>query len=215
MAEVFVQISIVIAIVFGVSLVMRFLKQPLIIGYIIGSIVGRIVKKVIERTKLEKWLEKTGRLDALCGIEPPKLLGSLVKWWIFIAFLTPATYYIQLGNLAGMIEDVARWLPLLLAAIIIMIVGLVVADFAANSISTAKKLKGIKLISPFARVLIIVYFLIWALDTIGLPVDLITNTLLILVGAIVLPLAIAMGIGFGFAFKKQAEKILINLEKKL
>src|SRR3989344_9700399 len=39
MAEVFTQISFVILIVLGVSLVMRFLKQPLIIGYIISGII--------------------------------------------------------------------------------------------------------------------------------------------------------------------------------
>jgi len=39
MTEVFNQISIIILIVLGVSLVMRALRQPLIIGYIISGII--------------------------------------------------------------------------------------------------------------------------------------------------------------------------------
>ncbi len=39
MADVFIQISLVILVVFGVSLLMRILKQPLIIGYIISGII--------------------------------------------------------------------------------------------------------------------------------------------------------------------------------
>ncbi|MBU0959539.1 MAG: cation:proton antiporter [Nanoarchaeota archaeon] len=44
MVEAFVQISVVIAIVFAVSVIMKFLRQPLIIGYILsGIIVGPFV----------------------------------------------------------------------------------------------------------------------------------------------------------------------------
>ena len=48
MTEVFVQISIIISIVFVVSLVMRLLRQPLIIGYIIsGVIIGPFFLNII------------------------------------------------------------------------------------------------------------------------------------------------------------------------
>lgn len=40
MAEVFAQISFIILIVLGVSIIMRFLKQPLIIGYILSGVIA-------------------------------------------------------------------------------------------------------------------------------------------------------------------------------
>jgi len=187
----------------------------LLIGYIVGNLVGIIVKKGLDRTKLEKWLEKTGRLDALGGLNPPKLLGTLVKWWVFIAFLVPAANLIKLEVLASLLMGLAQWLPHLLVGIVIMIVGLIVADYAADSISAAKKLKGIRIISPFVRVLLIIYFLTIALEEIGVRVILAEGTLLLIIGGIVLAIALAVGIGFGFGIRKYAEKIIAHLEKRL
>jgi hypothetical protein len=187
----------------------------LILGYFIGVLVGHGVRKAIEKTKLEEWIEKTGRIDALGGIKPPRLVGTLVKWWIFIAFLAPAANMVKLAALESLLKGLAVWLPHLLAGIVIIIVGLIIADFAADSVSGAKKLKGIKLISPLVRVLILVYFITIALQEMGIRLVLAETTLLIFVGGIVLALSITIGIGFGFAFRKQAEKILTNIEKKI
>ena len=187
----------------------------LIVGYFVGAFIGHIVKKVIERTKLEKWLEKTGRIDSLGGIEPPRLMGSLAKWWVFSLALFLAADYVGLLSVSRFLENVAAWIPQLLAGILIIIAGLIIADFAADSISKAKKLKGIKLISPLVRVLIIIYFLTIALDVLGIRVVLAEKTLLMLVGGVILALELEIGIGFGFGFRKQAEKIIVNIEKKL
>ena len=188
----------------------------IIIGYFIGAIIGFVVKKGVEKTKIEKWIEKTGRLDALGGMEPPALVGALVKWWVFsIVLFISADSIIGLETVSNFLRDVAGWIPQLLIGIVILIAGLIIADFAADSISKAKKFKGIKLISPLVRILIIIYFLTIALEVIGLKVVLAQTTLLILVAGIVLALSLAIGIGFGFAFRKTAEKLLTNLEKKL
>ncbi len=187
----------------------------LILGYFIGAIIGHIIKKIVERTKLEKWIESTGRLGALGGIEPPSLMGGLVKWWVFSIALLIATDYIELTTVSRFLQSIAVWIPQLLAGILIVIAGLIIADFAAAVISKAKKLKGIKIVSPIVRVLIIIYFLTIAFQVIGIRVGLAENTLLIIVAGIVLALAIAIGIGFGFAFRKHAEKILTTMEKRM
>lgn len=49
--EVFIQLSLVLLVVLGVSLIMRLLKQPLIIGYIIsGILIGPVFLNVIPKT---------------------------------------------------------------------------------------------------------------------------------------------------------------------
>ena len=187
----------------------------LIVGYFVGVFVGHIVRKGVEKTSLEKWLEKTGRLDALGGMQPPRLVGSLAKWWVFSLALFLAADSIQLMTVSDFLKSVAAWIPQLLAGILIIIAGLIIADFAADNVYRAKKLRGIKIISPIVRVLIIIYFLTIALDVIGIRVDLAQDTLLIIVGGIVLALALAIGIGFGFGFRKHAEKIVGDVMRKI
>lgn len=190
-----------------------------ILGYLIGAIIGSFIKKAIEKTKLEHWIEKAVRSEALGGIEPPALIGSLVKWWIFALALFIAadsiTQYIELEQVSVFLLGVSAWIPKLLVAVLIIMAGLVLADFAANGMSKAKKLVGIKPLSALVKVLIIIYFAIIALDIAGIKVALAETTFLIIISGIVLAFSLAIGISFGFAFKNQAEKILVNLQKKL
>ncbi len=187
----------------------------IVIGYFIGLFVGLVVRKGLEHTKLQKWLVKTGRADSLGGLDAPYILGALVKWWIFIAFLSPAASLINLGELSMMLNSVASWLPHLLAAVIIMIVGMVLADFAEDKVLKAKKVKGIKLIGSIVKIVIIIFFLSIALKEIGIQIALAETTLLIILSGIVLALSLAIGIGFGLGIRKHADKIMSKMLKKL
>ena len=131
--------------------------------------------------------------------------------FIFIAFLSPAATYVRLDALAEMLKLLAVWLPHLLAAIIIVLIGLIVADFAAEIIVKAKKIKGIRIISKTVKALIIIYTVAIALDQIGIQVQLAEYSWYIILGGIML----AFAISFGLAFKKQAEKLVGDFTKKL
>jgi len=186
-----------------------------IIGYFLGLLVGVIVRKVLEKTKLQNWLKKTGREKSLGGINAPKLLGALIKWWIFIAFLSPAAAFLKLTTLGLMLQNVATWAPHLLAGIVIMIVGVILADFAADKVSTAKKMKGVEAISNVVKVIIVIFFLSIALNEIGIQIALAETSLLIVLTGVVLALSLAIGISFGFALRKHADKMLTNFFKKI
>jgi len=186
-----------------------------VIGYFVGLLVGTLLRKGLEKTKLQDWLKKSGRDKSLGGLNAPRIIGSLVKWWIFIAFLSPAAGLIMLTPLANMLAAVAQWLPHLLAGIIIMIVGVVLADFAADKISVAKKMKGVGAIGTIVKVSIVVFFLSISLKEIGIKVTLAETSLLIVITGVVLALSLAIGISFGFALRKHADKMLTNFFKKI
>ena len=107
MTEVFVQISIIIAIVFAVSFVMRLLRQPLIIGYIIsGVIVGPFFLDMISMNETiqifsnfgiafllfivglhlsPKVIKEVGKISFITGVGQV-LFTSLFGYFIAIAF---------------------------------------------------------------------------------------------------------------------------------
>lgn len=184
----------------------------LIVGYFVGALVGHIVKKGIEKTKLEKWLEKTGRMGSLGGIEPPRLIGALAKWWVFSLAVLLAADTVELTALGDFLYWVATFLiPKLLVGILIVIAGLIIADFAYEVITKAKKLKWAKVFGMVVKVIITVFAVLIALDNLGIQVKLAEYSWYIILGGLML----AFAISFGLAFKKQAEKIVGDMSKKL
>jgi hypothetical protein len=188
-----------------------FAVLTLILGYIIGSISGWIVKHILQRSKLDDWLIKIGRADSLGGLQVSNVSGQLIKWWVIVAFLSPAANWLELGQLSAIIEKIALWAPNLIAGIVIVLLGLVVADFFADSAANAKKLKGIRTISSVIRVVTIIFFVEISLRQIGINIVLAEKTILIIIGGIVLALAI----GFGLGLRKEAESIIRDLRKNL
>lgn len=184
-------------------------------GYIIGILIGFLVGKIVEKFKVDKWIESTGRIDALGGLTLSGIVARLVKWWVFIAFLIPAAGQLKVPELSSSLIKLAEWVPQLILGIVIMIIGLLFADFLADAAAQAKKLKGIRAVSSLIRVATIIFFANIALRQIGIEIQFAENVLLIIIGGIVLSLALAIGIGFGFGLKKHADGIIKDLRKNL
>lgn len=183
----------------------------IILGYIVGSVVGLVVRKIVEKVKVDEWLKKSGRNDSIGEVKLSKISGKLIKWWIFLIFLTPAANAIQLERLSSILTQFALWAPHLIAGIVIIIAGLIFADFLADSAAQAKRLKGIKSISVIIRVVTIIFFADIALREIGINITFAETIFLMIIGGIILVLVIGLGIGL----IKPAQEIISNFVKKL
>jgi hypothetical protein len=183
----------------------------IVLGYWLGLIAGTIVKQLIKKFRIDRWVSRTGRGDALGGLQVSTLSGQLVKWWIFVVFLAPAADMVKLDQLSELLQAIALWAPNLIVAIILMIGGLIFADFLADSAASAKKLKGIKAVSTVIRIVIIIFFADVALRQVGIRIVLAELTILIIVSGIVLALAI----GFGLGLKEEARDIIKGWRRKL
>ena len=186
----------------------------LIIGFIIGSAFEIVVRHLLQRSRLDQQLIKA-RISGYMGhISISALLAGILKWYILAFFISEAANQARLGVLSELLAGLAAWIPNLLAAVVIMISGMLLAEYAADKTLHAKR-KGIRIVSGIVRWFILVFVALIALDQIGINIALATNTMLILVGAIALGLAIAIGMGFGFALKDEAKGILKALKRNL
>ncbi len=183
-------------------------------GYIVGSAFGFLFKRLLEHAKVDEHLRKAGVAHSIGFISIPNLAGGLLKWYVFALFLLPAAGFMKLGVLEDLLRDFALWLPNLLLGIIILLTGLIIADYIADRMLHSKR-KGTKLLSSAARWFIILFVGIIALNQIGIDVSLAADTTLILVAGFALGLAIALGLGFGFAIRDEAKSIIKNMKKGL
>jgi hypothetical protein len=184
----------------------------LVIGYLVAAFIGWIIRKIVDSTNLDTFLikKKIEKPHVLGGARLSNIIGKLIKWWIFIIFLTPAANFIKLDTLADMITKLALWLPHLIAAIIIMVIAILAAEFLANIALEAKNLKGVNTIATIIRIAVLVFFANIALREIGINIVLAETTLLMLIGGFILIFVI----GFGVGMIKPAEAIIEGWMKK-
>src|SRR3989344_3329259 len=102
----------------------------LVFGYLVGVLFGRFVQEVLDRAKAEKWLvEKTNLVSVLGYFKLSKFVGLLTKWYVFVLFLPPAASIIELTPLATFLLQIANWVPSVIAAVLIALIGLMAAKY--------------------------------------------------------------------------------------
>jgi hypothetical protein len=105
----------------------------LVIAYIVGRVSKIIVvkilggvgfKKLTTRTWSESVLRITGYKGTIVG-----LIGDIVKWIVYILFLAFIIQNIGLAGVADIFTQTAGFLPRIIGAILIIVLGFIVADF--------------------------------------------------------------------------------------
>jgi len=184
----------------------------LLIGYFLGALFEGIIKGALLKAGLDQWVEKHERHHAIGKASVSGIIGAAAKWYTVVLFLSPAAALISLGVMSNLLYELARWLPHVIAGVIIFYFGLIIADMAETSIES-HKLKWRHFWGGLARVIIILFVLDIALKEIGINIVIAESTYLIILTGIVLALAIAIGIGFGTALKPEAAKIIKKFNK--
>lgn len=187
----------------------------LAIGYIIGTLIEKLVENLLNKLKVERWLLQQTNIASVLGyFRLSRFLGLLSKWYVFILFIPPAASIIQLTPLAYFLLDFARWVPRVIAGIVIALVGLMAGDYLDNKIRETRA-KAAELIGSTAKVLVVLFTMLLVLDQIGIRIAIAQTSFLIILAGIMLGVALMLGIGFGLAFKDDAKGIIRNVKRKL
>ena len=187
----------------------------LIIGYIVALIIAYIVDQLLEKIDFDKWmLEKTHAEKTFGKLKLGKFLALITKWYVFILFLPPAAVLVKLGTLSSFLIAVAMWIPNVIVAVIIAIIGVAFAFYVDNKI-VETKVKAASVLAMIAKIIIYVFTLLIVLDQVGIRIAVAQTSFLIILSGVMLSVALVLGIGFGTAFKDEAKKIIGDVKKKL
>jgi len=105
----------------------------LIIAYIAGKISKVIVVKILGAVGLKKitahtWSESILRVTGYKGTII-SLIGDIVKWIVYILFIAFIIQNIGLPGIADIFTQTAVFMPRIIGAIFIIVIGFIVADF--------------------------------------------------------------------------------------
>lgn len=190
----------------------------LLAGYLIAWLVHWGVKNGLHKAKFDEYLvKKTELKNLLGGFALGDSLSLLAKWYVLILFWGQAAVLLNpsMGWLAGLLEAAAKvWIPNLILAIIAALLGLLAGDYVHSAILTTKA-KSAKVVADSTRIVIWIFTLLIVLAQIGVRISLAENSLLLILGGIMLALGLALGLGFGLALKEHANELIKDWKKRL
>lgn len=174
----------------------------IIFGWIIIKVVTFILKRIFKAIKLDKASEKINEAklfgDADIKIDLPKIIVTFIKVLLWLVFIIVASDIMGLTIISTEIANLLRYLPILLSAMIIFMIGLFLAKTIKETIVKVFDsigLGGGKLLGNVLFYLIIIFVSITALNQAGIDTQIITNNFTIVLGAFLLAIALALGLG--------------------
>ena len=175
----------------------------LIIGWIIAGFVAKLVVALLDKVGFERAAQRTGVTGFMgqAGVRNPRasmVVGELVKWGIRLIFLEAAANALQLTALTELLNRVILWIPNLIVALLVLMVGMLVARFLADLVRGAASSSGIgnpNILATIAQYAVIGFAVLIAVNQVGIAASLVNTLFMGLVGAIALALGLAFGLG--------------------
>ena len=183
----------------------------LIIGWIISGWIAKLVTALLEKIGFERAAERTGVSDfmsraGMSDARAARVIGELVKWFIRLIFLEAAAEAIHLTAVTAVIERIVLFIPNLIVAVVVLMVGALIARFVGDLVRGGASEMGFgspNLLATISRVAIMAFAVIVAVNQIGIAATLV-NTLFM---AVVFALALAVGLAFGLGGRDTAARM--------
>jgi hypothetical protein len=180
----------------------------LVIGYIVARVLGKLVGKLLGRVGFDQWMERAGVSGVLqrsgTGLTASAMLGQVVFWFVFLISFTMFASALGVPEISNFMSDMLGYIPRIFAAIVIVCLAALFANFLAAIIRGAT---GNETLAKVGKYAILVYAAFAALTQLGIAVQLTGNTLLIVLGGA----ALALGLAFGLGGREMAGQALQTL----
>ncbi len=189
----------------------------LVIGFLIAWIMKKLLFRFLKAIQFDKVSERWGLADVLSkgGLtySPASLTSRFFYWIIVLITLSMGINALDVPAAQNFITHFFNYLPHLFAAILILILGYLIAIFLGQASLIAAvnaQMESARFVSRVVRWFIIILALTMALYQLGIAERVIIAAFSIIFGGIVLALAIA----FGWGGRELAKDFLERLYKK-
>jgi hypothetical protein len=187
----------------------------LLLGWLVAKVLKAALIKLLVAVRLEKFSARSGLSKFLSRGDIKHsladIIGTVFFWIIFLFFIDLAVDVLELSLIEDLINSVISFIPNLIAAVLIMIVGVFLSSFfkglvkaAASSFALANR----ELLAKIVQYLIVFFAVAMSLEELGVATHILVNTVLIIVGAMAFGFALAFGLGSKEVATKIVNKIL-------
>lgn len=189
----------------------------LIIGWIIAKLLKKLFVRLLKLVRFNYLTEKSGiekfLIDGGVKVDAIAVLGTLIYWIVMLIVIMATLNSLNLTAAATLFNEIMLYIPNIIVAIVILIIGIYLARMFSQIVKTSLKNmqeKTSELISNISFVAIIILTIFLTLGQLNIAQDIVTSAFQIIFGAICLALALAFGLGG----RDKAAEVLNDLMKK-
>ena len=189
----------------------------LIVGWIIAKIIKGVVNRVLKVIRFDKLADKAGISEVLHkgGLKATagEVLSGLVYWLVIIMVLVMVVNALGTPQASGVLERLFAYIPNVIAALFVIVIGMFLASFVSQIVSTAASNANLPkpdMLAGISRWAIIIFAATISLRQLGIAPLLVSTTFNIFFAGVCLALALAFGLGG----KDAAADYLDQLRKK-
>jgi len=187
----------------------------LILGWLIGSTLKSLTKKVFASLKIDNALDAAG-VDVITEKAGYKLdsgafVGTLVKWFVIIAFFVAALDVLNLQQATEFLSTIVLgYLPQVIVAVLILFAGLILANLVEKVVQAGVKASSLgspELFGRFSYYAIVLFTVLAVLNQLAIAPELVQ----MLFAGLVFALSLAFGLAFGLGGRDTAAHYLRHI----
>lgn len=176
------------------------------IGWFIGVAVARVVSTIADKINLDRAVMSTPIGSVMGGTEKAisASFGKIAKWFVLAVAVLAAANVLEVALLSEWIATAVSYLPSLIAGLLVITIGFVIADFIGDTISRTQAATDVRYTGAFATgVRMFLYFtvVVIGLSTMGVDVSILNTFAQAFAWGLAAAIAIGAGIALGWGGK--------------
>lgn len=190
----------------------------LVVGWMIAKLLEGVIVRVLKAVRLDVASDKAGVSNILAQgdikLTLSELLGAIVYWLLVLVIIATALNALNLTVAASLISRLVEYVPNIIAAIFVLVLGSFLASFVASIVRTSASNAGIeraKLLGQITQTVLIIFAIIIAIEQLNIATALIA----LAVNVILASIGIGIAIAFGLGSKDIAGKFVSDLISKM
>jgi small-conductance mechanosensitive channel len=172
----------------------------LLTGYFLARQIEKWTDHLLKRMEFNKVAQAGGLTEAMeragTRLDPVHAIGKLLFWLVMLVVILLSATALGLESINQMFGMMLSYIPTIIAAIIIVILGMIVGEFVrALVLASAGTVEGVPTLAKVAKTAVILIAIFMALQQVGVAGDIVTSAFTLILGAVALAFGLAFGLG--------------------
>jgi len=169
------------------------------VGYVLAKLAQRGVGQLLRRMHLNDVLKRGGipaHDHTGQPVNPTRVVANLIFWLVLFTAMLVAADALGIDYLGQVFTELLSYVPSVIAAVVIVILGIVLGDFVSALITAStQNLDGGPTLARVGKGGVILLATFMSLQELGVATDIVTTAFAIIFGAVALALALSFGLG--------------------
>lgn len=169
-------------------------------GYLVARTLERAVDRLLLRLDFNRVAEAGGLREVVdrtgARLDPAHAVGKLLFWLVMLVVILLASAALGLESINQMFSIMISFIPTLVSAIVIVILGMVIGEFLRGVIlASAGTVEGVPTLANVTKGAVVVIAIFMALQHVGVADEIVISGFTLVFGAIALAVGLAFGLG--------------------